>query len=65
MKKWSKIKEEIEGLDSYDCHPGEVADILQDLVMWMDEYFFGEWRHKVGPSKSQSSTGTPNLEEDA
>lgn len=36
--KLSEIKEKIEWIDRYECHPGEVADCLQLLVEWLSEF---------------------------
>ena len=46
MKKWTEIKEEINSIDTYDCAPGEVAQALQELTAWLNEYFYGERRNR-------------------
>lgn len=38
MKEWKEIKEQIDQIDAWDCGAGEVADALQELVEWLDEF---------------------------
>ena len=33
---WDEIKNKIERIDPWDCHPGEVADGLKLLIEWID-----------------------------